>query len=63
MPTRTDQPPPVQQDRDRQPSSLDEETRNFETEVSNGDRNYNAPFDEDLNPIEDEDVNTHGSER
>jgi hypothetical protein len=64
MPTRTDEHPSGQHDRDRQPgSTAQEEPRNFESEVSDGDRNYDAPFDADLNPTEDEDINTHGSDR
>jgi hypothetical protein len=64
MPIRTDESPLPQQDRDRQPgSSAHDEPRDFETQVSDDGRNYNAPFDADLNPIDDEDVNTHGSER
>ncbi|HTM27010.1 MAG TPA: hypothetical protein VL225_17555 [Vicinamibacterales bacterium] len=64
MPNRTDETPLPQQDRDRQPgSSIQDEPRDFETMVSDDGRNYDASFDSDLNPIEDEDVNTHGSER
>ena len=69
MPTSTDprspsvQPP--QPDRNRPPRGrAEEEPRDFETQVSDDDRNYNAPFDESLEPVEDAgDVNTHGSER
>lgn len=69
MPTSTDprsnelkRPPP---DRDRQPRGTPlDEPRDFETQVSDDDRNYNAPFDATLEPIDDsDDVNTHGSER
>jgi hypothetical protein len=64
MPIRTDERPLDQQDRDRQPgSTAHDELRDFETLVSDDDRNYNAPFDADLNPVEDEDINTHGSDR
>jgi hypothetical protein len=68
MPTSTDPKsnngPRLRNDRDRQPSgSRRDEPRDFETQVSDDDRNYNAPFDDALEPIEDEDINTHGSER
>jgi hypothetical protein len=64
MPTWTDEEPRRQQDRERQPGGAPkDEARNFETDVSDGDHNYDAPFDSDLEPIEDDDINTHGSER
>jgi hypothetical protein len=64
MPTWTDEKPQLQPDRDRQPSSApQDELRDFENQVSDDGRNYNAPFDADLNPIEDEEINTDGSER
>jgi hypothetical protein len=64
MPTWTDEKPQLQPDRDRQPSSVpQDELRDFENLVSDDGRNYNAPFDADLNPIEDEDINTDGSQR
>lgn len=63
MPTWTDEEPRQTEDRERQPGTPREEPRNFETNVSDGDRNYNAPFDSDLEPIEDEEINTNGSER
>jgi hypothetical protein len=64
MPTRTGEHPTRQQDPDRQPgSTAQDEPRHFESEVSAADRNYDAPFDADPNPIDDEDINTHGSER
>lgn len=64
MGSRTEESPPIQRDRDRQPgsSSLDE-PRNFETEVSDGGLNYDAPIGADGEPLEEEDINTHGSER
>jgi len=56
--------PPSRHDRDRQPpADHRREPRDFETQVSDDDRNYNAPFDVDLDPIDDGDINTHGSER
>ena len=64
MRSRTEETPPRQRDRDRQPgSSRLDEPRNFETEVSDGGVNYDAPFGADGEPIEDESINTHGSER
>lgn len=74
MPISTDrdqrphrEPGRPQQDRDgRPPGNPRDEPREFETQVSDDDRNYNAPFDPDGEPIEDrapEDINTHGSER
>jgi hypothetical protein len=68
MPTSTDprsnKVPRNQHDPDRQPpSDAGDEPRDFETQVSDDDRNYNAPFDGDLDPVEDEAINTDGSER
>ena len=64
MRQRTDEIPPRQRDRDRQPGteSLDE-PRSFETQVNEIGVNDDASFGEDGEPIEDEDINTHGSER
>lgn len=63
MPTWTDEKPRQKENRERQPGAPREEARNFETNVSDGDRNYNAPLDSDLEPDEDDEINTHGSER
>ena len=64
MPTRIDEHPSRQQDRDRQPgSTAQDEPRNSESHVGDVDRSYGARFDADLSLIEDEDINTHGSER
>lgn len=64
MPTSTDKRQRPEYDRDRQPpGDARNEPRDFETQVSDSDRNYNAPFDAELEPIDDEDINTHGSER
>ena len=63
MATSTDKVPRDQHDRDRQPPSAAVEPRNFESQVSHGDRNYDAPIDARREPIEDEDIDTHGSER
>ena len=63
MPTSTDDRR-SQSDRDRQPTSAPRgETRDFETQVGDDDRKYDVPFDEDLEPVEDSEINTHGSER
>lgn len=68
MPTSTeprgDHVPRREHDRDRQPpSDARDEPRDFDTQVSDSDRNDDAPFDADLEPVEDEPINTHGSER
>jgi hypothetical protein len=74
MPTSTDKGQHSQHDRDRQPpSGPRDEPRDFERQGSDDERNYNAPFDDDLEPIErgdvddkkidDNDINTHGSEK
>lgn len=68
MPTSTDprsnNVPRNQHDRDRQPpGDLRGEPREFETQVGDDDRNDDASFDDELEPIEDEDINTDGSER
>jgi hypothetical protein len=68
MPTSTDPRsnnlPRNQPDRDRQPpSDPGREPRDFDTQVSDDDRNDNAPFDDELEPVEREDINTDGSER
>jgi len=64
MPTSTDKDPRPQHDRDRQPpDDHREEPRDSESQVNDDDRNCNAPFDADLEPIEDTDINTDGSER
>ncbi len=64
MPTWTDKAPPRQQDRDHQPLSRSgEDPQDFETQVSDDGKNDNPSLDADLNPIEDDPINTHGSER
>ena len=65
MPTPSDKFQRPQHDRDRQPpGDAMPEPRDFESEVSDGDRNYDAPFDSALEPIDDRDaINRHGSER
>ena len=67
MPSRTDESPRVQHDRDRQPVSRDPaEPRNYRArghEIATPRRDSHAGFDADLNPVDDELINTHGSER
>ena len=67
MRQRTDDTPPRQLDRDRQSiteSPGDDEPRNFERQVSSEvGVDDDAPFGENVEPIQDEDINTHGSER
>jgi len=67
MPSRTDESPRVQHDRDRQPGSRTaDEPRNLHIQASEIDTppvGLHAGFDADLNPIDDEFINTHGSER
>jgi hypothetical protein len=64
MASRTEETPPRQWDRARQPGSTrPDEARNFETEVNESGVNYDAPFGADGEPVEDENINTHGSER
>lgn len=67
MPSRTDESPRLQHDRDRQPGSVAaDEPRNFHRDASRiatPPQESHAGFDADLNPIDDEFVNTHGSER
>src|ERR1700752_4229978 len=64
MRTRTEEVPPRQQDRDRQPDrARHDEPRNFETRVNEIGVNDDALFDESGEPIEDEEINTHGSQR
>jgi hypothetical protein len=41
-----------------------DEPRNFETDVGDLDTDYDAGFDENMNPLDEpEDINEHGSER
>jgi len=67
MPSRTDESPRLQHDRDRQPGSrAADEPRNFhqdDSEIATSPQGPHAGFDADLNPIDDEFINTHGSER
>ena len=67
MSTRTDESPRLQHDRDRQPvSDHTADARNFHmqpAEVPTPRPGAHAGFDADLNPIDDEFINTHGSER
>lgn len=64
MRTRSEESPPRHEDRDRLPGGRRrEEARNFETRVSEIGVNDDAPFGADGEPAEQEDINTHGSER
>jgi hypothetical protein len=64
MRSRTEETPPRPPDRDRQPvTGRAGESRNFETQVSESGVNYDAPLDAGGEPLDAEDINTHGSER
>lgn len=64
MRTRSEESPPRHEDRDRQPGGRRrEEARNFETPVSAIGADDDAPFSADREPVDQEDINTHGSER
>lgn len=67
MPTRTDESPRLRHDRDRQPiGDPSVAPRNLHTDASENatpDEGPHAGFDADLNPIDDDRINTHGSER
>jgi hypothetical protein len=67
MPTWTDERPRRQHDRDRQPGSRPAaEPRNLDAravENATPRRGPHAGYDAELNPIDDEYINTHGSER
>jgi hypothetical protein len=67
MPSRTDESPRRQHDRDRQPgSTATAEPRNLHAALAENTTPQpieHAGFDADLNPIDDEFINTHGSER
>ena len=60
MPTKTDKSPPPQQDRARKVSrSPRDEVRNSETDVSEKSGNQDAG----VSHADEQDINTHGSER
>jgi hypothetical protein len=67
MPSRTDERPRVQHDRLRQPGSRPtDEPRNFDVRhavIATPPEDAHPGFDENLNPVDDEHINTHGSER
>jgi hypothetical protein len=67
MPSRTDESPRAQHVRDRQPAAGDPaESRQYWTrgqQITTPHRSPHAGFDADLNPIDDELINTHGSEK
>lgn len=55
---------PVDWDPDAEAGRDTEEVRNFEQEVSDTSTDYDAGFDETMNPLDEtEDINEHGSER
>jgi hypothetical protein len=54
------------EDRDANPEPRrdTDEPRTFETDVSDAGTDYDAGFDENMNPLDEpEDINEHGSER
>ena len=65
MPTWTDESPRRTQDRDRQPISrpTDEPRNSDAAAVIAAAPPTHAGYDAELNPIDDEHINTHGSER
>jgi hypothetical protein len=63
MPERTDESPPLQEDRDRQPGATPrDEPRNSASDGLEAARNDDAAGDDDFDP-DDPGINTHGSER
>ena len=64
MPTRTQETPARQQDRAPRPGSRPkDEPRNLETPAGWIDGNPDSRAEVEDRPIEDPDINTHGSER
>ena len=68
MPSSTEKTPPPEPRRDRQhPTRGHGDIRDFENQVSDFDRDYEAPFDRNEEPIEDapahDEINRNGSER
>lgn len=67
MPSTTDETARREYRRERQPDSRPSvEPRNRDVravEIATPRRGPHAGFDADLNPIDDDEVNTHGSER
>jgi hypothetical protein len=67
MPSSTAKSPRLQHDRDRQPAtSPAAESRSLymqASQIATPRRGPHAGFDADLNPIDDEHINTRGSER
>jgi hypothetical protein len=62
MRQRHDDPIQAEWEPDADPLDTDE-VRNFETEVSDNGTDYNSGFDEDMNPLDETEINEHGSER
>jgi hypothetical protein len=67
MPTWIDETPARQHDRDRHPGSPPAaEARNSDAAsqpIETPQHRPHAGYDAELNPIDDEEINTHGSER
>jgi hypothetical protein len=64
MPIRTDETPRRTYTRDPQPPEVGHvDEADFETEVSESVGKDDSPFDDNLNPIDKDPINTHGSER
>ncbi len=66
MPSTTGESPRLPRDRDHQPAGVMEAPRSFTASGSRLAAPAAAPhagYDADLNPIDDELINTHGSER
>lgn len=60
MPAKTDESPPRQHDRPAEVGqTAHDEVRSFDTDASEKSGNYDAG----VRPIDDRDINTHGSER
>ena len=66
MPTKTWEPPPSQSDTEtRSSAGRSDEPRNIETPPGGRGRNHDAAQEPEGMPVDDddEDINTHGSER
>jgi hypothetical protein len=64
MPTKTWQPPSRQSDSDISPNPVRaDEPRNFEPAHREPGGNSDVPSDLESAPLEDDEINTHGSER
>jgi hypothetical protein len=64
MPIRTDETPRRPYTRDRQPQEVGHvDEADFESEVSETVGKDDSRFDDQLNPIDEDPINTNGSER